>query len=137
MFRNKEKNYEKIKNAETIIGNDIKVKGNFQGKGNIIIEGTLDGSVKTNSDLFVTEKAKVSANITAKNAFIDGFINGGVNVTNCLFIGKTAEITGDIVCEELSIKKGAIINGNCTMKKIRTENIIKNKEKIEKIEKNS
>ncbi len=132
MFKNKEKNYEKIKNAETIIGDSIKVKGNFQGKGNIIIEGSLEGSVKTNSDLLVGDKAKVSANIKAKNAFIDGLVTGSVNVLNYLFIGKTARINGDILCEELSIEKGAILNGNCIMKKMVEETVVKNKEKTGK-----
>ena len=33
---NKENKLEKIKDAETIIGPSIKVKGNFHGKGNIV-----------------------------------------------------------------------------------------------------
>ena len=135
MFGNKEKNYEKIKNAETVIGDSIRVKGNFQGKGNIIIEGTLDGSVKTNSDLLVGEKAKVSASVTARNAFVDGLVSGNVNIANYLFIGKTAKIDGDISCEEISIEKGAIINGNCTMKKTTTEKIEKIEKTKEEIEK--
>ena len=44
---NKENKLEKFKDAETIIGASIKVKGNFQGQGNIIIEGSLEGSLKT------------------------------------------------------------------------------------------
>ena len=44
---NKENNLEKFKDAETVIGSSIKVKGNFQGQGNIVIEGSVEGSLKT------------------------------------------------------------------------------------------
>ncbi|MCF7820318.1 MAG: polymer-forming cytoskeletal protein [Candidatus Pacebacteria bacterium] len=115
MFGNKEKNLEKIKDAETIIGGSIKVKGNFHGKGNIIVEGSLEGSLKTDASLLVGEKAKISANVLAKDAFVNGSITGNVKIEKDLFIGKTAKITGDISCEQVSIEKGAIINGNFIM----------------------
>ena len=50
---NKENNSDLIKNAETIIGQSIKVKGNFHGQGNMIIEGSVEGSIKTNNFLLV------------------------------------------------------------------------------------
>ncbi len=115
MFNNKEKNIDKIKDAETVIGSSIKVKGNFHGKGNVIIEGRLEGSLKTDASLLVGEKAKISANVLAKDAFVNGEIAGNVKIEKYLFIGKTAKINGDVSCEEISIEKGAIINGTFIM----------------------
>lgn len=109
---NKENKLEKFKDAETIIGPSIKVKGNFQGKGNIVIEGIVEGSVKTQADLFVGEDAKVIANIESGNASIHGEVHGNIKNRGYLAIGKTARISGDIQYVELSIEKGALINGN-------------------------
>ena len=50
-----------LEKAETIIGPTVKVKGNFHGQGNIIIEGIVEGSVKTTNHLFIAEKAKILA----------------------------------------------------------------------------
>lgn len=115
MFSNKEKNVDKIKNAETVIGSSIKVKGNFHGKGNVIIEGRLEGSLKTDASLWVGEKAKISANVLSKDAYVNGEITGNVKIEKYLFIGKTAKINGDVSCEEISVERGAIINGNFIM----------------------
>lgn len=108
---NKENRPEKFKDAETIIGPSIKVKGNFHGQGNIIIEGNLEGSLKTEANLFVGDHARIVANIEAQEAIINGEIKGNVKVKKYLAIGKTAKIFGDLQYGEISVDKGGIING--------------------------
>lgn len=108
---NRENKLEKFKDAETIIGASIKVKGNFHGQGNIIIEGTLEGSLKTDANIFIGEKARVVANIEARDLLVNGEIKGSVKVKNYLSLGGTAKINGDVQYGELSIEKGAIVNG--------------------------
>jgi len=108
---NKETNLERFKDAETIIGASVKVKGNFQGQGNIIVEGILEGSLKTKANLFIGEKAKVTANIEVTEAIINGEVQGNIKTKKYLAIGSNAKISGDIQYEEISINKGAIING--------------------------
>lgn len=132
---NKENKLEKFKDAETIIGPSIKVKGNFQGKGDIVIEGMIEGSVKTAASLFVGNDAKVVANIEAGDASIHGQIHGNIKSDGYLAIGENAKIFGDIQYKEISIEKGAVINGQLvfnesgkTTKKDKTENKEEEKE---------
>ncbi len=108
---NKENGADKFKDAETIIGASIKVKGNFQGQGNIVVEGSLEGSLKTAANLFVGDQAKVLANIEAKDAVVNGEVRGNIKAKSYLAIGRTAKIYGDVQYAEISIEKGAIING--------------------------
>lgn len=114
---NKDNNSHDIKEAETIIGPSIKVKGNFHGEGNIIIEGTVEGSVKTNNFLLVSEKATVIANVNAKNSKIGGKISGNIKIDGYLEIASTARIDGDIFALDISVEKGAKINGKINMEK--------------------
>ncbi len=111
----KENKLEKFKNAETIIGLSIKAKGNFRGQGNIVIEGSLEGSLKTNANVYIGDKAKVVANIESKDLIVNGEIRGNIKAKNYLAIGKTAKIYGDIQYREISIDKGAIINGQLSI----------------------
>lgn len=111
----KDNKSEKFKDAETIIGASIKVKGNFQGQGNIIIEGSLEGSLKTASDVFIGHQAKVVASLESKGAVINGEVRGNIKAKGYLSIGTTAKIFGDIQYEEISIDKGASINGQLIM----------------------
>ena len=117
MFKQNEDTQSAIKSAETIIGESIKVKGNFHGEGNIIIEGVVDGSVKTNNFLLIGTKAKIAASVEAKDAKVAGVVSGNVKVSGYLEIKASAKITGDVSADQLSIEKGAIINGNIVMGK--------------------
>ena len=114
MFKQQEEKTN-FKEVETIIGPSVKVKGNFNGQGNIIVEGTVEGSIKTNGNIFIGDKAKISASIEAKEAKIGGKIIGNIKIKNYLEITALANITGDIECASLSIEKGAILNGKWTM----------------------
>jgi len=111
-----------IKDAETVIGPSIKVKGNFHGEGDIVIEGNVEGSIKTNSFLLVGNKAKIIADIEANDAQVGGNVTGNIKIKGYLEITATAKIIGDIETSEISIEKGAIINGKYTMLKGLSEN---------------
>lgn len=108
---------ESFKDVETIIGESIKVKGNFNGNGNIIIDGLLEGSLSTKGNVFIGPKAKITGSVEAQEVIINGEISGNLLVKDYLAIGETAKITGDIVCSRISIDTGAIINGKCQMGK--------------------
>jgi cytoskeletal protein CcmA (bactofilin family) len=114
MFNRDQKDFN-VKEAETIIGASVKVKGNFHGQGNIIIEGEVEGNIKTNKYLLVGSGAKITASIEASEAKVSGIINGNFSIKGYLEISSGANITGDIAASELSIERGAIINGKCTM----------------------
>ena len=108
---------ESFKDVETIIGESIKVKGNFNGNGNIIIDGFLEGSLKTKGNVFIGPKAKISGSVEAQEIIINGEISGNLSVKDYLAVGETAKITGDIECGRISVDTGAIINGKCQMGK--------------------
>ena len=112
---NSQKQGEVINEFETIIGPSVKVKGDFNGQGNIIVEGMVDGNLKTNGSLEVGVKAKITANVEAKEAKIGGQINGNLKIKGYLEVTSTAKVLGDIEAAGLSIERGAIFNGNCVM----------------------
>ena len=121
MFDSKTNKENHIKDAETIIGQSIKVKGNFHGQGNIIIEGLVEGSVVTSNFLFIGNKAKIKASVEAKDANVGGEITGNIKVKGYLEVKSSARINGDIEASVLSIEKGAILNGKCNMGNLNKE----------------
>ena len=114
---NKESGQINIKEAETIIGPSIKVKGNFYGQGNIIIEGIVEGSIKTDKFLLIGDKSKITANIEAKDAKIGGEVNGNINISGYLEINASAKISGEIKASQISVARGAKLNSQLIMDK--------------------
>ncbi|HTX87094.1 MAG TPA: polymer-forming cytoskeletal protein [Candidatus Nanoarchaeia archaeon] len=113
----KESYKEDFKDAETIIGPSVMVKGNFNSTGNIVIEGVLKGGVKTAGNIYIGNHANITADLEAKSARIGGEVKGNLKIEGQLQIVSSAKIFGDIECSLLSIDSGAVINGKIVMTK--------------------
>lgn len=101
--------------SETIIGPAVKVEGDLKGVGSVIIEGILKGSISTDKNVSIGEKAEIEADITANNATVAGTINGSIKVSSHLEVKASANIQGDISTKTIAIESGARINGRLTM----------------------
>jgi len=104
--------------VDTVVGPSVKVEGDFASEGNIIVKGTVTGSVKTSKMLTVETGAKIFANVRADNAIVSGSIKGNVKVNERLELTETAQVSGDIDCKVLSVTPGALILGKVSMKGI-------------------
>lgn len=126
MFKQNDQNIND-KEVETIIGPSVKVEGDFVGEGNVIVEGIMNGTVKTKRNLKVGSGAKIYANVKATNALISGEISGNISVSETLELTETAKIKGDIKASIVIISAGAIFNGKCEMGKAEEAKLKKEK----------
>ncbi|MEI7497992.1 MAG: polymer-forming cytoskeletal protein [Candidatus Falkowbacteria bacterium] len=111
----------KGRDVETVIGPSVKVKGDFVGQGDIIIEGFLEGTLKTVGNLFVGQNAEITASVHAKEGKISGKVVGNIKMSGFLEITATAHIDGNILAGQLSVERGAVINGQLSMKESGTK----------------
>jgi len=129
MFKNE--NAKNVKNTETIIGESVVVEGEFNGHGNIVIEGKLNGNIKTDGHILIGEKAEIKANIESNSAFISGKVTGNIKIENSIDIAKSASIRGDIEASSIAVEAGSKINGNIKMNgDVKKENKEKTVEKF-------
>jgi len=105
----------KAEDAETVIGAGVRVEGNFNAFGDVIVKGTVSGALETQNDLHVEAGALIEADAKAKNAYIAGEIKGGLIAEEKIKFSRSAKIEGDIQCKILSVEEGAVINGRCIM----------------------
>lgn len=115
MFDNKKVDFEEVKGAETVVGTSVKLKGNLKSEGNITINGSVNGEVRTKSDVIIGGSAEVKANIVARNANVSGIIQGNIKVENELKITETGKVFGDIEAKVLNIASGAVFSGRSMM----------------------
>jgi|GEM_PF-534540 len=100
---------------ETIISASVKVEGDFVSQGNVLIEGGVEGSLRTEKDLRVGEQARISADVFASNAVVAGEVCGNITITGKLELEPSARISGDIRTKNLVVASGAAINGRISM----------------------
>lgn len=100
---------------ETVVGPSVVVEGDFHSEGNIIVKGTVSGSVHTSKLLRVEEGAKIFANIKAGNAIVAGTIRGNAKIGDRLELVGSGRIAGDAECKVLVVEAGALVNGKVSM----------------------
>lgn len=109
MFKREEPTSE----VETIIGPSVKVEGDFVAAGDVIVEGAVVGTLRTERHLRVGERAKITANVTAGSALVAGEITGNLTVHENLEITSSGKVYGDIKTKVLTVAAGAALNGRC------------------------
>lgn len=114
---------------QTIVGPGVEVKGNFEGEGDIIIEGKLTGTLKTKNNLRIGPEAIVEAEIEGANIYIAGKVKGSVKANNELELSESAYVDGDILVNSLVIERGAKFNGRSEMNQ--ENNLPKKKKNID------
>lgn len=95
----------------SIISADLKIVGDLNSKGEIQIDGAVDGDIRTKS-LLVGETADIRGEIVADSVFVHGTINGLIK-SRSVNLSKTAHVVGDILHEDLAIETGAFLEGHC------------------------
>ena len=95
--------------SPSILGEDLSITGNISSKGEIQIDGEVQGDLYCLS-MIVGEKAHVSGGITAEDVVVRGRVTGsirGVRVT----LQANSQVEGDIYHQSLAIEQGAYFEG--------------------------
>tara|TARA_A100001234_G_scaffold221532_1_gene238165 strand:- start:6831 stop:7247 length:417 start_codon:yes stop_codon:yes gene_type:complete len=133
------KNNESMKRTENnnsvvnIIGQGTSILGDINSNGDIRVDGTLKGSIKTEGKVVLGKEGVVEGDVICQNADISGVIKAKITVSNLLSLKDTAKLKGDIVTNKLSIEPGAEFTGSCSMGAVIRE--IKNVEQATEKEK--
>ena len=100
--------------VRTFIGSDTRISGDMQFVGNVLIDGYLEGNVKTegnDSKLTISEHGHVKGSIVVPYLLVNGTVEGEVCVAERLKLGPKARIIGDVRYKLLEISIGAQIEG--------------------------
>ena len=106
--------------VETVVGPSVVVEGDFASEGNILVKGTVSGSVKTARLLTVEPGAKIMANVRAGDAIEAGEVRGNIKVDQQLELTASARVLGDVQCQVLVVAAGALLQGKIGMKGLET-----------------
>ena len=137
MFLNLDESIKKTEMKEMVntIGAGTIVTGDIQSKGDIRIDGMLNGSVKTTGKVVLGKEGVVEGNVSCSNADVSGELKAKITVSQLLSLKTTAKLKGDIVTNKLSIEPGATFTGSCSMGAVIKD--IKNAGKTEQKEKSA
>ncbi len=99
-----------VSSEKTVIGEHISIQGDIRGQEDLVIQGTVKGSVQLeNHHLTVGPKGQVEAEIMAANVTISGRLAGNIKAQGKVEITREADFTGEIKAKRISVEDGAYL----------------------------
>lgn len=100
---------------EVSVGPTANVDGDLVCDGIVKIEGIYQGSIKTVSNVIITEQAKVDAQIEAENVSVSGQAKGSIVAKGRLEILSTGRVWADVTVKSFLLDDGGKLHGALKM----------------------
>jgi cytoskeletal protein CcmA (bactofilin family) len=100
---------------EVSVGPTANIDGDLVCDGIVKIEGIYQGSIKTVSNVIITEEAKVDAHIEAENVSVSGQAKGSIVAKGRLEILSTGRVWADVTVSSFLLDDGGKLHGSLQM----------------------
>jgi cytoskeletal protein CcmA (bactofilin family) len=95
--------------APSVIGPDLIIQGNLISKGEVQVEGEVQGDIH-GTHIVIGEKARITGGIIAEECIIRGHVLGTVRSRRVL-LQTNSHVEGDIYHQTVAIEQGAFFEG--------------------------
>jgi cytoskeletal protein CcmA (bactofilin family) len=103
--------------AAGVIGRGLYIKGEIHGEDDLIIEGTVEGTLTMAKSLTIETDGRIKADIQTENVVIKGQMEGDLTARQKITIHAGARLVGDIAAPRIEVDDGAYYKGHIDMPK--------------------
>jgi cytoskeletal protein CcmA (bactofilin family) len=93
----------------SIIDKELTVDGTIHTRGRLIVKGVVKGTIIGES-VVIAEEGSIYANVKVASMTIGGTFEGELRALKELVILATGKCSGKVVCKDLVVETGAILN---------------------------
>jgi cytoskeletal protein CcmA (bactofilin family) len=101
--------------AATLIGDGLTIEGEVTGEDEVIVHGTVRGTLTTNGPVSVSSGGVVEADVGASSLSVAGQVTGNVTVQDRVDLQAGGRLVGDVKSARLTIADGASFKGSVDM----------------------
>lgn len=98
-----------------LISSGTKITGDIVAEGDIRIDGSLKGNIKSKGRLVIGSSGSIEGEILCSNIEIAGRFKGKISAAELLTMKSTAVVSGDIIATKLAVEPGSLFTGSCQM----------------------
>lgn len=107
--------YDSATERTSVLGPTLRFKGELHADEELLIRGTIEGSITHSQRLTICPEGTVKANIRAQMIAVEGTVEGDLQAEKSVKVSETAHLKGNIHAPSVSIVEGAEFNGNIVM----------------------
>lgn len=104
-----------VDNGTTHLGRNLSIKGKISGQDRIQMHGNFEGEVDLESELSIEPTAHVRGQLKAKTYRIGGDFDGDLTAVETVEVHNTAIVRGNLITPVISVREGAVFEGNVKM----------------------
>ena len=97
------------------VGRNTSVKGDLECAEDFLIEGSVEGDLRSSGTIVLGKDAVVRGEVSAREVAVSGSVIGSVKCSVKLEIYKSAAIVGTIEAPVLKMESDARVNGRIVM----------------------
>jgi cytoskeletal protein CcmA (bactofilin family) len=101
--------------AGSVVGVGLIVEGEFTSDENVVVEGTVRGTLTTGEAISIGGDGIVEADLQAVSVVVAGQVTGNVSASARVDIQAGGRLVGDVKAGRLTIADGASFRGNVDM----------------------
>jgi cytoskeletal protein CcmA (bactofilin family) len=101
--------------AGNVVGAGLIVEGEFTTDEDVLVEGTLRGTLSSAASLSIAGDGVVEADVRALAVVIAGQVTGNISASARVDIQAGGRLIGDVKAGRLTIADGASFRGNVDM----------------------
>jgi cytoskeletal protein CcmA (bactofilin family) len=98
-----------------VIGPKVQLKGELHGAEPVLVEGTVEGSIRLTAELRVAQGGTVKADVSAHTVVVAGEVIGDCHASERVVLEATGRLTGNIRAPRIVIAEGASFRGTSDM----------------------
>jgi cytoskeletal protein CcmA (bactofilin family) len=99
----------------SILGPTLKFRGELSAQEDLIVQGSVDGSITHTQSLTIGTDGSMKGDIRARVIVIDGKVDGDLYATESVNIRATAKVKGNVFAPRVGISEGAFFQGQIEM----------------------
>jgi cytoskeletal protein CcmA (bactofilin family) len=93
----------------------LKFKGELSADEDLLIQGTVEGTINHTQRVTVCEEGKVKASITAQIIKVEGAVEGDLHAGKSVFVAESGNLRGNIHAPSVCLVEGSHFNGAIDM----------------------
>jgi cytoskeletal protein CcmA (bactofilin family) len=95
-----------------VLSSGVSIKGDVTARNELLIDGEVEGTIKSSGTLIIGEHAHIHADITAGAVTIHGTVNGNVSASERCVLEPGGTVRGDIEAPRLALDENATFLGS-------------------------
>ncbi|MEM7292825.1 MAG: polymer-forming cytoskeletal protein [Pseudomonadota bacterium] len=113
-----------------VIGPKIKIKGDLSGSEDLLIQGSVEGTIDLKDHrLVIGDQGKVKADAVAKTIHVEGAHKGDLYGMESISIRENSDVKGNLASPRVALKDGAKFRGSIDMDEVEAPKLKKGKSK--------